>query len=115
MELFGALVEEAPEQLALSRRQGRAGERGNGPVEMPEAQIQGPARENHPCERVGRVQAPCLGSDELAQSPERRPVLARRVHRGRIARTDPGGGLSAARFQTSLDFRQPLEEMLPGV
>ena len=59
--------------------------RGDGPVEKPEAQVQRPASEDHPGEGIGRVAAaPQLGSQQLAQRPERGPLLGRR--------SDAGGG-----------------------
>jgi len=74
-------VQDVPEQLALGSPARPCCEAGPSRSKNQRRKIKDRG-ENQPCERVGRVQAPCLGRNELAHRPELRPVLANASIRG---------------------------------
>ena len=55
VQVPGASVEKCRHPEVHVRRQRRGRQRSDGPSEEPEPQVHGPAREDHPGERIGRV------------------------------------------------------------
>ena len=113
VQVLGALVQKARQLLARFDRQGRGQHRGDGLVEKPQAQVQGPASEDHPGEGIGGVPATAqFGRQHLAQRPEGRPLLGGRFHRRRLAGTKLPGHPPALLFQMGVDRSQPLQKDL---